>query len=64
MLVTPDDKVQEAGQVALSDAVLGILGVRHSILVQHKQIEPGCQRAVWAVCRPRPTLTSDIDICH
>ena len=41
MLVTPDDKVQEAGQVALSDAVLGILGVRHSILVQHKQIEPG-----------------------
>ena len=42
MLMAPDDKVQEASKVALSDVVLGVLRVWHSVLVQHKDIEPIC----------------------
>lgn len=40
MLVAPDDKVKEACQVAFTDAVLCVLGVGHSVLVQHKHVEP------------------------
>ena len=38
--MAPDDKVQEARQVAFPYAVLCILGVGHSVLVQHEDIEP------------------------
>jgi len=57
MLMTPDDKVQESGQVALSDAVFGILGMRDSVLMQDKHIEPLILGAVWAACRSGPALT-------
>lgn len=54
VFMTPDDKVQESGQVALSDAVFGILGVRDSVLMQDKHIEPLVLGAIWAVCRSGP----------
>ena len=53
--MAPDNKVQEASQVALPYAVLGILGVRHSVLVQHKDVEPLCVRDLLAGSRSDPT---------
>ncbi len=57
MFMTPDDKVQESGQVALSDAIFGILGVRDSVLMKDKHIEPLVLRTIWAACRSGPALT-------
>ena len=57
MFMTPDDKIQESGQVALSDAVFGILGMRDSVLMQNKHIEPLILGAIWAACRSGPALT-------
>lgn len=57
MFMTPDDKVQESGEVALPDAVFGILGMRDSVLMQKEHIEPLILRAIWAACRSGPALT-------
>lgn len=57
MLMAPDHKVKEPGQVALSDAVLGVLRVRHSVLVQDKDVEPGIDGVAGAVCWTHPART-------
>lgn len=44
MLVAPNDKVKEARQVAFTYAILCVLGVGHSVLVQHKDVKPLC---IW-----------------
>lgn len=54
VLVAPHHKVQEVGQVTLSHAVLGGLGVRYSILVQREDAEP----AVRVDFRPPPAYVT------
>lgn len=44
VLMAPNDKVEKARQVAFAYTVLGILGVGHSVLVQHKDVKPLC---IW-----------------
>ena len=65
MLMAPDHKVQEPGQIALPDAVFGVLGVRHSVLVQDKDVEPGVNSVAWAVCWPHPTaMENRVSVCY
>jgi hypothetical protein len=54
MLMAPDDQVQEGRQVALLKAVLGGGAVLHTVLVQHKHIQPVVRAARVATGRAQP----------